>query len=35
LEYEDFDTDDDEDLDVTPEWKKNREIFLSEFEDKF
>lgn len=34
LEYEDFDTDDDEDLDITPEWKKNREVFLSEFEDQ-
>lgn len=35
LEYEDFDTDEDEDLDITPEWKKNREVFLSEFEDRF
>lgn len=33
LEYEDNDTDDGEDLDMTPEWKKDREIFLSEFED--
>ncbi|KAL4431869.1 hypothetical protein ABPG74_012681 [Tetrahymena malaccensis] len=35
IEYEDYDTDEDEDLDITPEWKKNREVFLSEFEDKY
>ena len=25
--YEDFDTDEDEDLDITPEWLKNRLVF--------
>ncbi|EGR29640.1 hypothetical protein IMG5_151880 [Ichthyophthirius multifiliis] len=31
-EYEDYDTDEDEDLDITPGWQKNREFYPQEFE---
>lgn len=31
--YEDFDTEEDEDLDITPEWMKGRERFLDDLED--
>lgn len=32
--YEDFDTDDGEDLDVTPEWLKGRKFLPDDLEDK-
>lgn len=32
--YEDYNTDDDEDLDITPEWMRDREKFYDDLEDK-
>lgn len=31
-EYEDFDTEDDENLDITPEWMKNRDYYNTSYE---
>mmetsp|Transcript_31029 Transcript_31029/g.28218 ORF Transcript_31029/g.28218 Transcript_31029/m.28218 type:complete len:185 (+) Transcript_31029:2772-3326(+) len=33
IKYEDYDTDENEDLDVTPEWMKGRDVKLDELED--